>query len=108
MNWKPTWVLLAAAAVVLAFIVWIEQPLQRERERQASRAILPGLDPSRITNIEIQPWGQAMIQAVRQDSPPNVWRLLRPVAYPARSQFVEALLDALAKLEWVYRNSERE
>jgi hypothetical protein len=108
MNWKPTWVLLAAAAVVLAFIVWVEQPLRRERERQASRVILPGLDATLVTNIEIQPWGQARIQAVRQSSPRNAWRLAQPVAYSARSQSIESLLGALVKLEWVDRVSERE
>jgi hypothetical protein len=108
MNWKPTWVLLSAAAVVLAFTVFVEQPLRRERERQASRVILPGLNPSLVTNIEIQPWGQTMIEAVRQSSPSNSWRLARPVSYPARSQFMEDLLDALAQLEWVDRISEGE
>jgi hypothetical protein len=100
--------LLAAAAVLLALIVWVEQPLRRERERQASRVILPGLDASLVTNIEIQSWGQAMIRAVRQSSPGNSWRLTEPVSYPAQSQFIEALLAALAKLEWVDRVSERE
>jgi len=108
MNWKPTWVLLTAAAVLFALIVWVEQPLRRERERQASRVILPGLEASLVTNIEIQPWGQALIQAVRERSSNSSWRLVRPVAYPAQSQFIEALLDALAKLEWVDRVSERE
>jgi hypothetical protein len=108
MNWRPTWVLLAAAAVLLALIVWVEQPLRREQEHQASRIILPGLDPSLVTNIEIQPWGQAMIRAQRQGSSNSSWRLVRPVAYPAQTQFIEALLDALAKLEWVDRVTERE
>jgi hypothetical protein len=108
MNWKPTWVLLAAAAVVFALIFWVEQPLRREKESQASRVILPGLDCSLVTNIEIQPRGQAMIQAVRQSSSSNSWRLARPVSYPAQSQFIAALLDALAKLEWVDRVTERE
>jgi hypothetical protein len=108
MNWRPTWVLLAAAAVVLAFIILVEQPLRRERERQSSRVILPGLDPALVTNIEIHPWGRAMIQAVRQSSSNNAWRLARPVSYPAHGRFIEALLDSLAKLEWVERVGERE
>jgi uncharacterized protein DUF4340 len=108
MNWKPTWVLLAAAAVLFALIVWVEQPLRQEQERQASRVILPGLDPSLVTNIEIQPWGHAMIQAVRQSSPKSSWRLARPVDYPARGEFIAALLDALTKLEWLDRRSEKE
>jgi hypothetical protein len=108
MNWKPTWVLLAAAAVLLALIVWVEQPLRRQRELQASRALLPGLNVSLVTNIEIQPWGGAIIQAVRQSDSNNAWQLVQPVTYPAQSQFVEALLNVLAKLEWVDRITERE
>ena len=65
--------------VVLGLIVFVEHPLRREKERQASRTILPGLDPSLVTNIEIQPWGQAIIQAVRLGSPGSSWSLARPV-----------------------------
>lgn len=108
MNWKPTWVLLAAAAVLLALIVYVEQPLRRQRERQASRVALPGLNASMVTNIEIQPWGQAVIQAQRQSGSNSSWKLLRPVVYPAEREFIEALLGVLAKLEWVDRITERE
>jgi hypothetical protein len=103
MNWKPTWVLLATAAAMLAFIVLVERPLRRNRELQASHVILPGLVPSLVTNIEIHPWGQAIIQAVRQNSANAPWRLVRPASYPARHQRVAALLALLAKLEWVDR-----
>jgi hypothetical protein len=102
MNWKPTWVLLATTAFILAFIVLVEQPLRRQREQQASHVILPGLDPSLVTNIEIHPWGQPIIQAVRQSST-NAWSLVRPAAYPAQNQYIAALLTLLAKLEWVDR-----
>jgi hypothetical protein len=108
MNWKPTWVLLAAAAVMLAFIMLVELPLRRQREMQASRLILPGLDPSLVTNIEIHPWSQSIIQAVRQSGTNHSWRLLRPVSYPAHNQLLAALLDALKKLEWGEHITEKE
>jgi hypothetical protein len=100
MNWKPTWVLLIAAAVVFAFIVLVEHPIRQERLRQASRTILPGLDPAGVTNIEIQPWGRPAIHAQRAPGTPGAWRLTQPTSYPARSERIEALLDDLAKLEW--------
>src|SRR5277367_4406174 len=108
MNWKPTWVLLAAAAVVLAFIVLVGRPLRRQRELQESRLVLPGFDPSLVTNIEIHPWSQALVEAVRQPGTNHFWRLARPVAYPGNSQLFAALLEALAKLEWEIRLNEKE
>jgi hypothetical protein len=108
MNWRPTWVLLAAAAVMLAFIALVEHPLRRQRELQASRLILPGLEAWQVTNIEIHPWGQAVIEAVRQSASNHSWRLVRPVSYPAQNQLLAALLEALKKLEWQDRINERE
>ena len=108
MNWKPTWVLLAAAAVALAFIMLVELPSRRQRELQAGRLILPGLQPSLVTNVEIHPWGQPIIQAVRQGPSSPFWRLARPVSYPAQNQRIAALLDVLANLEWVDCVTEKE
>jgi hypothetical protein len=108
MNWKFTWVLLATAGVLLTYIVLVEQPLRRQREQLASRLVLPGLNPALVTNIEIHPWGQPPIQAVRQGVSSHAWKLLQPVAYAAQAQDVDALLNLLAKLEWVDRVSEKE
>ncbi|HEV7924021.1 MAG TPA: DUF4340 domain-containing protein [Verrucomicrobiae bacterium] len=108
MNWKPTWVLLLAAAVLLAFIVLVEQPMRRQRELQESRLVLPGLNPALVTNIEIHPWGKAMIEAARERGTNGFWRLSRPVTYPGNNQLFAALLDTLAKLEWEIRINEKE
>jgi hypothetical protein len=108
MNRKPTWVLLTAAAVALAFIMLVEQPLRRQRQLQASRVILPGLNPALVTNIQIHPWNHALIQAVRPSAASPSWSLLQPVAYPAENQDISSLLKLLAKLEWVDRVSEQE
>ncbi len=108
MNWKPTWVVLISAAILLAFIVLVERPLRRQRELQAGHLILPGLDPTLVTNIEIHPWGQSIVQAVRQGGTNHSWRLVRPVAYPAQNQLFNALLSTLAKLEWSMRIDEKE
>jgi hypothetical protein len=108
MNWKPTWVLLTAVAVVFAFIALVERPIRLERLRQASRFVLPGLDPSSVTNVEIQPWGQSPIHAQRAPLGSNAWQLTEPIRYRARGAQVEALLDSLAKLEWKDRISDQE
>jgi hypothetical protein len=100
--------LLAATAVVFAFIVLVERPLRQERLRQASRAVLPGFDPGTITNIEIQSWGQPVIAARRSGSGSSQWRLIQPISYPAQDDRVEALLAVLAKLEWQDRITEAE
>jgi hypothetical protein len=108
MNWKPTWVLLAAVAIVFVFIVLVEHPLRQERLRQASQAVLRGFDPATITNIEIQPWGQPVIVARRVGGTSGVWQLTHPISYPARNDLIKALLEALAKLEWQDRITEAE
>src|ERR1700728_3613771 len=108
MNWKPTWVLLTAAAVVFAFIVLVEHPIRNDRLRQATRAVLPGLDAATVTNIEIQPWGQPAIHAQRAGITNHLWRLTQPMPYPAQGELVEALLAGLTNLEWKDRISDQE
>jgi hypothetical protein len=100
--------LLTAAAVVFAFIVLVEYPIRQERLRQASRSVLPGLDPATVTNVEIQPWGRPAIHAQRAGTASNAWRLTQPISYPAQAGRIEAVLDALAKLEWKDRISDQE
>ena len=106
MNWKPTWVLLAAAAVLFAFIVLVEHPRRQERLREASRFVLPGLKPETITNVEIHPRGQSVIAARRVNG--TNWQITEPVSYPAQGGFIEMLLKTLANLQWQDRITEAE
>jgi hypothetical protein len=108
MNWKPTWVLLTAAAVVFAFIALVEYPIRQERLRQASRFVLPGLEAATVTNIEIQPWGQPAIHVQRTGRHSHDWRLTQPISYPAQSELIEALLTNFAGLEWKDRITDQE
>jgi len=108
MNWKPTWVLLTAAAVVFAFIVLVENPIRQERLRQASHSVFPGLNPATITKIEIQPWGQPAIHAQRASLGSHDWVLTEPISYPAHGELIEAFLTTMAKLEWMDRLSDQE
>ena len=106
MNWKPTWVLLTAAAALFAFILLVEYPLRQERAREVSRFVLPGLEPTLVTNIEIHPRGQSVIMARRENG--TNWQITQPVFYPARGSYVEMLLKALATLQWQDRITEAE
>jgi hypothetical protein len=105
MNWKSTGILLAAAAVLFAFIWLVDRPLRQERLRQASRVILPGFDPASVNSVEIQPRGANEIHAGRMDPANDLWQMTRPISYPAQGAPIMALLDALAGLEWQERLS---
>ncbi len=105
MNWKSTWILLAAAAVLFAFIWLVDRPLREQRLRQASRVILPGFDPASVNSVEIKPRGANEIHAGRKDQANDLWQMTRPISYPAQGAKIMALLDALAGLEWQERIS---
>jgi hypothetical protein len=105
MNWKPTWILLAAAAVLFAFIWLVERPIRQERLRQASRIILPGFDPASVNSVEIMPRGANEIRAGQMDRTNDLWQMTQPLSYPAQGAPIRTLLDALARLEWQDRIS---
>ena len=100
MNWRSTWVLLTLAAALLAFILFVERPLEEERARQASRFILPGLNAAAVSEVDLTPWGQKKISAERSGAGGHDWRLTEPLSYPASAEPIEALLKALAGLQW--------
>lgn len=99
MNWKATGILLTAAAVLFAFVWWVDRPIRRERERQASRVILPAFDPGAVNHIEIKAYGTNDIE-VQRSGGTNDWRMTRPISYPAQAGPIMALLRGLAELEW--------
>src|SRR5581483_2386525 len=100
MSWKSTWVLLTLAAALVAFSVFVEHPMREERARQASRFVLPALDPRSVTNVSLTLLGQSTIDVGRSAPGAHDWRLTRPVTYPADAGRIEALLQALSELEW--------
>jgi hypothetical protein len=102
-SWKPTGILLAAAAVVFAFVWLVDRPIRLQREREASRAVLFGFDPRTITGVEIKPRGASEIQAARVDSSSQVWQMAQPLNYPAYAAPIISLLNSLALLEWQQR-----
>jgi hypothetical protein len=93
MNPKNTWLLLALAAGLFAFIFFFER-----RPNQSSPVaikVLPVLKSNSISSIQIQPAGQLEIRADRTN---DAWQLTKPIAYPAMRGAVENLLRALSEL----------
>ena len=75
------------------FIVLVEHPLRQERLRQASRAVLPGLNGALSRTLK-STRGKPAIPARRVGGANRLWRLTQPISYPAQSEPVEALLEA--------------
>lgn len=98
MNWKSTWIWLTAALVLFAFVWLVERPQREEKLRQAGRAVLPNFDSNSVTTITITPADADEIRAEFTSN--HAWQLTRPISYPAQSKPIQALLAALAKLEW--------
>jgi hypothetical protein len=103
MNSKHTltWFVIAVALFAFIFVYHI---FQRSSGPQ-SLQVLPGLLPSAVTAIQINPNGAPEISAVSTNSS---WVLTQPVVYPAQSAAIEGLLGALQKLQAAVRISPAE
>ncbi len=108
MNWRFTGILLTTAAVLFALIWLVERPIRRERLRQASRIIMPGLDPASVNGVEIKPRDANEIHVARTDRTNHQWEMSQPISYPAQGGSILALVQTLAKLEWQERIAARE
>jgi hypothetical protein len=97
MNPKHTWIRVAVAAALFAFIFFFERHL-REPPSGPVR-ILPSFNPAVVTGMQIQPANQMPIRIQRTN---GVWRLTEPVAYPASVAGVETLLRSLENLVQVF------
>ncbi|HEX7617271.1 MAG TPA: DUF4340 domain-containing protein, partial [Verrucomicrobiae bacterium] len=92
MNSKTTSIWFVIAAALLAFIFVFEHYLRPVVAGPA--ALLPNLRPAAVTSVQVFP-GALEISVNRTN---GGWVLARPVAYPAQTAAIEALLDALQKL----------
>jgi hypothetical protein len=93
MNSKTTGIWFTIAAALFALIFIFEHFL-RPSAAEPSR-ILPELRPPTVTSVQVIPSGALEIRADRTN---GAWLLTKPIAYPAQSAAIEALLDALQKL----------
>ncbi|MFZ0828581.1 MAG: DUF4340 domain-containing protein [Verrucomicrobiia bacterium] len=94
MNSKTTGIWFAIAAALFA-LIFIFQHVLRPSATAASR-LLPELRPTAVTSVQVIPSGALEIRA---DHTNDAWLLTKPIAYPAQSAAIEALLDALKTLE---------
>lgn len=93
MNSKNTLIWLVVAAALFAFIFAFDHFL-RPVTTEVS-AILPDLQPAAVTSVQVIP---ANTLEIRADRTNGKWLLTRPIAYPAQTTAIEALLAALQKL----------
>jgi len=103
MNSKTTGIWFTIAAALFA-LIYVFQHFLRPAAAESS-SILPELRPAAVTSVQVIPSGALEIRADRTN---NAWLLAKPVAFPAQSAAVEALLDALQKLTAVTRISAAE
>jgi hypothetical protein len=103
MNPKNTWMLVALAAGLFAFIYFFERHM--EPPAAAVARVLPHLDTNEVTSIEIHPRDQFVIRVERTN---GGWQLTKPIAYPVRNAAVDAFLSALAELSPIRRISPEE
>jgi len=93
MKTKNTWIVVALAAGLFAFIFFFER--HTSIKESPSNKVLPYLNVAALTSVQVRPAGQVEIRADRTN---GTWQLTKPVAYPAQTASIESLLDALAQL----------
>ena len=93
MNSKTTGIWFTIAAALFAVIIVFERFLRPAAPEPS--CILPELRPPAVTGVQVIPSGALEIRADRTN---GAWLLAKPIAYPAQSAAIEALLDALEKL----------
>jgi len=98
MSTKSTALIVAFAALLFAFIYFVEHPAHVAASIPADQSVLPGLDPGKVTSIEIQIDGGARM--LRMEKSNELWQLTAPVPYPASARHIAVLLQQLAQWQW--------
>ena len=93
MNSKSTWIWITLAVVLSAAIFGVEKFGRKSAPELV--ALIPGLRAEKVTSVQFTPAGQLEIRANRTN---GMWRLAKPISYPAQAASIEALLAALEKL----------
>lgn len=93
MNSKSTWVWITLALVLGAAIFGVEKFARKPAPGLV--ALIPNFWADKVTSVQFTPAGQLEIRANRTN---GMWRLAKPISYPAQAASIEALLSALEKL----------
>jgi hypothetical protein len=93
LNTKSTWLLVLVAFALAVYCLVFEMP--RPVDPMASKRLLPGLQVSQVTRVELV---QSNL-TLRAEQKGDAWVLTSPVAYPARKSNIEALVQACQRLE---------
>ena len=93
MNPRNTWLLVALAAGLFAFI-WLIEPRLRPPPPVALK-VMPAFKAAEVTSVQIQPKGQL---AVRVERTNGTWLMTRPLVYPVKPGAVDNFLQALEGL----------
>jgi len=97
-NTKATGLLLAAAALLFAFIYFVERPMRSAARMAPNRRVFPELDPAKIDAVEVQVGGGARL--IRAGKTNQVWQLTKPGPYPASGALIEKLLQEVGQWDW--------
>ncbi|MDB6056920.1 MAG: hypothetical protein JWO95_764, partial [Verrucomicrobiales bacterium] len=99
---KATVVLVTLAAVLLGYVVLVEEPIRQARLHENSRKLFPAFDASQVRRISVRSLGaeEVQIQVTNKS-----WRVTKPINYPADVERIAAVLRALGELEWKTRLS---
>ncbi len=81
-------------AVALFAFIFFHQRHARKRTG-GPRKVLPNLNATAATSVQVRPAGQLEIRADRTN---GTWRLTEPLVYPAQAVSVEKLLAELERL----------
>jgi hypothetical protein len=98
MSTKSTALLVALAALLFAFIYFVERPAQVAANIPADQSVLPGINPEKVTSIEFQIDGGARM--IRLEKSNDLWQVTAPVPYPASARHVANFLQQLAQWQW--------
>lgn len=102
MNPRNTFILVAVAAALFAFIFFFERHLHRNVPPPVR--VVPGLRPASVTGLQLLLPGQK-ISLQRTN---GTWQIIYPLPYPAQSQAVETLVRVASLLSPQTRISAQE
>lgn len=94
MQKSLTWILLGTAAVLFAFIVYVDRRLPSTREAAEPARLFAALDPGEVSSVRI---AFAAGGSVRADRTNGVW-VLREPNYPAQQTALENFVTNVASL----------